>query len=304
MVIEPFQAWTPRRAQCPEIELAHERRVKHYAGYQGSGEQYSDYREEQHARQTQEHVGVQLQQKVHHAAVALRYHADLLSGRPVEGLDRHFGGGRIGARRGGDGHRGLIIVEGHEHRHFARTVGQRALHHLVQREQALRRARGTDAGHAELRLIFRQQVDLVMKYQRQTGDTEHQQESGADQTAPLVHQKPAPNRPSRQNDNPYCNRLSLAPIARRYPLQAGKVDRDSTLSFDICRTGQSALSDRNTMSSRPDQPIEGLWQGTGNLGPTVWNWHAKRAWDLYWPECPQFIIPAAHDIEGYRSHLR
>src|SRR3546814_9777970 len=92
---------------------------------------------------------MKLEQKGHHAAFVDR--RGRVAGRAVEDLDRHVGGGRVGARRGGDRHRRLLIVERHEHGDFARAGGERLGEHFVERPQAGGLARRSDPGHAVIR---------------------------------------------------------------------------------------------------------------------------------------------------------
>src|SRR3546814_3328203 len=54
--------------------------------------------QEQHAGQSQEHVGVKLEQEVHHAFLTLP--ARRLPGGAVEDVDGHLRGLAVGARRG------------------------------------------------------------------------------------------------------------------------------------------------------------------------------------------------------------
>ena len=88
VVIEPFGAGAAQRAQRAEIELAHERGIQDHARNQRDYESCPHRTQEQHPRDTQKHIGVQLEQEMHyrfHAAAAIfRYRPDQLSGRSIE----------------------------------------------------------------------------------------------------------------------------------------------------------------------------------------------------------------------------
>src|SRR3546814_4652267 len=73
-----------------EIQLPHERRIKDGAGHQRDEEEEAHQAQEQHAGQSQEHVGVKLEQEVHHAFLTLP--ARRLPGGAVEDVDGHLRG--------------------------------------------------------------------------------------------------------------------------------------------------------------------------------------------------------------------
>src|SRR3546814_8093095 len=71
MIVDLAQPLAPADPKRAEIQLPHERRIKDGAGHQRDEEEEAHQAQEQHAGQSQEHVGVKLEQEVHHAFLTL-----------------------------------------------------------------------------------------------------------------------------------------------------------------------------------------------------------------------------------------
>src|SRR3546814_9149233 len=71
MIVDLAQPLAPADPKRAEIQLPHERRIKDGAGHQRDEEEEAHQAQEQHAGQSQEYVGVKLEQEVHHAFLTL-----------------------------------------------------------------------------------------------------------------------------------------------------------------------------------------------------------------------------------------
>jgi hypothetical protein len=133
-------------------------------------------------------------------------------------------------------------------------------------------ARRSDAGHAILRGAFGQQVDFVMEDQRQAGDAQHQQESGADMLVHLWTRNQIRMVARRMKKGCcYCEGKSIAPYGLPLPLTTGFASPIPSFgpampSFGPS-TAQFVLSGHGASSAPPTRPT-----GKDKFGFTFLSW--------------------------------